>query len=94
MWSAASEASISRGLYKTRAPQKAGSILWLIAKTIVERNPTVRACRDAPQMPPFTSFQEARTDNAAATNGSARTFERENLFTPARRNLEDAHSPS
>jgi hypothetical protein len=45
-------------------------------------------------MPPFTSFQEARTDNAAATNGSARTFERENLFTPARRNLEDAHSPS
>src|SRR6185369_2565509 len=65
MLSAASEANIRRGLHKTRAPQKAGSILWPIAKTMVERNPTVRACREAPQMPPLTSFQEARMDKAA-----------------------------
>src|SRR5689334_20389887 len=66
--SMASETSIRRGLYKTRAPQNAGRILWPIAKTMVERNPTVRACRDAPQMPPFTSLQDARTDKAAATS--------------------------
>jgi len=72
--SAASESSIRRGLYRTRAPQKAGRILWPIAKTMVERNPTVRACRDAPQIPPFTSLQEARTDKAAAT--SSHTYAR------------------
>src|ERR1017187_1813962 len=60
MVSAASEASIRRELYRTRAPQKAGRIRWPIANTMVDRNPTVSAWRGAAQQPPVCQSHKER----------------------------------
>jgi hypothetical protein len=62
----AREAHMSRLLYSSRIPQNAGKTLWPIAKTIVERNPTVSAWREAPQTPPWVSASAAYTPREAA----------------------------
>ena len=67
----AREAPMSRLLYRSRIPQNAGSTLWPIAKTIVERNPTVRAWREAPQTPPWVSASAAyKQPDVSAANES------------------------
>ena len=58
--SAIRDPSIRRGLYKTRAPPKAGNTRCPMAKTIVEMKPTVNACLAAPQIPPLWSAQAAK----------------------------------
>ncbi len=55
-------------LNKSRMPEKAGSTLCPMANTIVLRNPTVRACRDAPQMPGASPTEAAHIPNVAAIN--------------------------
>lgn len=58
--------SMSLGLHNTRIPQKDGSTLCPTQKTIAAMNPTVRACRDAPQIPAASSASDAHTLRTAA----------------------------
>lgn len=55
-------------LNKSRIPEKAGTTRCPIANTIVLRNPTVRAWRDAPQMPGTFITMAAQIPKIAAMN--------------------------
>ena len=43
--------NINLVLKSNRMPENAGKIRWLTANTIMATNPTVRAWREAPQIP-------------------------------------------
>ena len=58
--------SISLGLHNTRIPQNDGRILCPTEKTIAAINPTVSACRDAPQIPGASPARDAQIPSAAA----------------------------
>jgi len=47
----AAAVNMSLVLNRSRIPEKAGSTRCPIVNTIVARNPTVKACREAPQIP-------------------------------------------
>ena len=47
----AAAVNMSLVLNRRRIPEKAGSTRCPIENTIVARNPTVKACREAPQIP-------------------------------------------
>ena len=49
-------------LKSCRMPQNAGNARWPMANIMLARNPTVRAWREAPQIPPFESACAAHND--------------------------------
>jgi hypothetical protein len=59
--------SISLGLHNTRIPQNDGRILCPTENTIAAMDPTVGACRDAPQIPGASPACDAQMVSAAAT---------------------------
>lgn len=60
-------ANMSLLLNRRRIPEKAGNIRCPIENTIVARNPTVKACREAPQIPCGFSTAAAQIPSAPAT---------------------------
>ena len=59
--------NMSLVLNRRRIPEKAGNTRCPIANTIVAKKPTVKACRDAPQMPCEFYTEAAQILSAPAT---------------------------
>ena len=60
--------SINLGLHNTCIPQNDGKILCPTENIIAAMNPTVNACRDAPQIPGASPARDAQIPSAAAIN--------------------------